>query len=90
MRQAAFASPSESRQHRKSAARYEWQDTAVLPLESFASLRQHAFGFARPIESRSVPDQYPGCNMDCFRLPDKHSHPAARRLVPDKSKRPAA
>ena len=25
-----------------------------------------------------------------FRLPDKHSHPAARRLVPDKSKRPAS
>mgnify|MGYP000375677147 CR=1 FL=1 len=29
-------------------------------------------------------------HMDCFRLPDKHSHPAAHRLVPDKSKRPAA
>ena len=35
MRQAAFASPSESQQRRKFAARYEWQDTVVLLWESF-------------------------------------------------------
>ena len=71
MRQAAFAYPSESRQHQKPAARYVWQDTAILPLESYASLRRHACGFARPIESRFAPHPHLRCCMGYARQPGK-------------------
>ena len=85
MRQAAFAFPSESRQRRKFAAQYEWQDTVVLLWESFVSLLRHVSGFARPSRSHPVPGLRPGHYRGCLRQQGKGSLWTARLPVPDKS-----